>query len=77
MLRFWDAKTGKLINKVSVQHHPEDALTALATCSNNEVLFTGDTSGCIKKNNLANFDLENGNEFEVEWFIKGHRAIVN
>jgi WD40 repeat protein len=76
-LRFWDTKTGKLVNKVKVNHHSEDALTALATDSKNKVLFSGDTSGWIKKFNLASFNFENGKELEEEWFILAHRAIIN
>jgi len=31
-LRFWDTKSGKLLNKLSVKFHPEEALTAIASC---------------------------------------------
>lgn len=76
-LRFWDTKTGKLLNKVTVDHHPEDALTALATDSENISLFSGDTSGCLKKFNLASFDVDTSKQLETEWFIKAHKAIIN
>ena len=76
-LRFWDTKTGKLRNKVKVGHHPEDALTALATSKNNDVLFSGDTSGWIKKFDLESFDIDNSTSLTSEWFIKAHRAIIN
>ena len=76
-LRFWETKTGKLRNKISVQHHPEDALTAIATSKNNSVLFSGDTSGCLKKFDLENFDIDTSTTMTKEWFIKAHRAIIN
>ena len=76
-LRFWDNKALRLRNKVKVNHHPEDALTAIATDKDNTVLFTSDTSGCIKKFDLASFDIDNSTELKSEWFIKAHRAIIN
>jgi WD40 repeat protein len=76
-LRFWDNKTLKLRNKVKVNHHPEDALTALATDKDNTVLFTGDTSGCVKKFNLSDFNIDESSELPKEWFIKAHKSIIN
>lgn len=77
IIRFWDTKSGKLLNKLNVKFHPEEALTALASCTKNEILFCGDTSGCIKKFNLSNFNFETSKKMEEEWFIKAHREIIN
>jgi len=76
-IRFWDTRNGKLLNKVTVNFHPEEALTAIATCTANETLYCGDTSGCIKKFDLISFDFENSKELNVEWFVKAHKAIIN
>lgn len=62
---------------MKVNHHPEDALTAIASDRDNTVIFTGDTSGCIRKFSLTNFDFDTSTELECEWFIKAHKAIVN
>ena len=76
-LRFWDNKTGKLRNKVCVNHHPEDSLSAIAASKANDVLFSGDTSGCVQKFDLSKFDIDSSTELVSEWLIKAHHAIIN